>query len=114
MAGMLSADGRWLIYQRLAAVGTQGYPLVVRNVATGATRPLGSSDAVVRWAPSGPRLALATASALELVDATTGRRTRLLTGRVSSFDFDPTSSASASQTARSRSSPSTVTARARA
>jgi hypothetical protein len=83
--GRLSADGRWLIYEE----PRDRFPatLVLRNLVTGGRRPLGTG--AVRWAPSGSHFALAQGQKLDLVEATSGRRTRLLDARFSSFSFTP-------------------------
>src|SRR4051795_3525265 len=82
--GQLSADGTWLIYHTGAGPRT---PLVLRNLLTGAQRRLDGDAA--QWAPSGSGFALARGQKLALVDAATGRRTRLLNARFSAFDFTP-------------------------
>jgi Tol biopolymer transport system component len=85
--GQLSADGKWVIYRKLATGNAALGPLVLRNLVTGARRRIGGGT--VQWAPSGSRFALARGQKLDLVDAASGKLSRLLNVRFSSYDFAP-------------------------
>jgi Tol biopolymer transport system component len=80
--GRLSPDGRWLTFERS---GT----LFLVDLVQQRTRALGATSGNERWAPTGARLAVSQPDGFFLVDAASGKRTRLLADRVSTFDFTP-------------------------
>ena len=80
--GRLSPDGRRLTFERDGA-------LFLVDLVQRRTRALGRTSGNERWAPTGARLAVSQPDGFFLVDTATGRRTRLLTTRVSTFDFTP-------------------------
>jgi len=80
--GRLSPDGRRLTFERDGA-------LFLVDLMQRRTRALGRTSGNERWAPTGARLAVSQPDGFFLVDTATGRRTRLLTTRVSTFDFTP-------------------------
>jgi dipeptidyl aminopeptidase/acylaminoacyl peptidase len=80
--GRLSPDGRRLTFVR-------GGTLFLVDLVEQRTRALGEISGSERWAPTGTRLAVSQPDGFFLVDAASGRRTRLLTTHVSAFDFTP-------------------------
>lgn len=92
--GSLSPDGRWLTFVRQGATAGSDYAqLFLVDLATAKVRPLGQSNGDERWSPVGAQLAVTQPRGFFLIDAASGRRTRLLTAPVSSFDFTPDGSA---------------------
>jgi Tol biopolymer transport system component len=88
--GALSPDGRWLTFVREGATAAPDFELLfLVDLTTGKIRPLGESNGDERWAPVGARLAVTQPRGFFLIDAASGKRTRLLTAPVSSFDFTP-------------------------
>ncbi len=88
--GALSADGRWLTFERpRSQPDPTFFNLLFLDLTTGMARPLGKSSGTERWAPIGARLVVSQPGGLFTVDVTTGRRTRLLTTHVASLDFAP-------------------------
>ena len=88
--GSLSADGRWLTFEcPQAQAGSSFALLFLVDLTTGETRPLGKTSGNERWAPIGGRIAVSQPGGLFMIDAASGRRTRLLALRVRSLDFAP-------------------------
>jgi hypothetical protein len=86
----LSADGRWLTFERPRGVAGPFFEeLFLVDLATGRTRRVGATSSDERWSPVDARLVVSQPGGLFLIDAPSGRRTRLLSARVSSADFTP-------------------------
>jgi Tol biopolymer transport system component len=86
----LSPDGRWLTFERSKAQpGTDFELLFLVDLVTGKTRPLGETSGNESWALTGSRLAVSQRDGFFLIDAASGKWTRLLRARGSSFDFTP-------------------------
>jgi dipeptidyl aminopeptidase/acylaminoacyl peptidase len=87
--GSLSPDGR-----RLAYLGPAGDPdalptLLVRELAGGEPQPVGKAFKYA-WSPDGMRLAASNLEALSLFDLSSGKRRKLVSGRVvGGFSFAP-------------------------